>query len=81
MQFVFESSMYIFVFLWSPVLEGLNESNVNFGLVFSTFMVYLMIGSLIFRAMNSKGMKSERILLFVFTLASVAFLSTFGLMV
>lgn len=81
MQFVFESSMYIFVFLWSPVLEGLNESNVNFGLVFSTFMIYLMIGSLIFRAMNSKGMKIERILLFVFTLASVAFLSTFGLMV
>ena len=39
-----ESAMYIFVFLWTPVLLSAS-SDLPLGLVFSTFMVCIMAGS------------------------------------
>ena len=39
-----ESAMYIFVFLWTPVLLS-TSSDLPLGLVFSTFMVCIMAGS------------------------------------
>jgi len=48
-QSTFEASMYTFVFLWSPVLESLSkDAEVPFGLVFSVFMMCIMLGSSIF---------------------------------
>lgn len=45
---LFESTMYIFVFLWGPVLES-NDKNIPYGLIFAAFMVCIMIGSIVFR--------------------------------
>ena len=51
-QALFEGAMYTFVFLWTPALcEGLTKdeiSKVPYGLIFSTFMVMIMVGSSIF---------------------------------
>jgi MFS family permease len=40
---LFESSMYIFVFFWSPSLSG----EVPHGLVFTLFMIGVMLGSMV----------------------------------
>mmetsp|Transcript_10911 Transcript_10911/g.14208 ORF Transcript_10911/g.14208 Transcript_10911/m.14208 type:complete len:454 (+) Transcript_10911:283-1644(+) len=47
-QACFEGAMYLFVFSWTPTLEhsaGNNASDVHHGLIFSTFMVCIMIGT------------------------------------
>jgi len=45
-QCAFESSMYIFVFLWTPVLEAsAAPHHLPHGLVFALFMISIMIGS------------------------------------
>jgi len=45
---LFESSMYIFVFNWTPVLHHDGADPPPFGMIFSTFMMSCMIGSSIF---------------------------------
>jgi len=46
---LFEGSMYIFVFMWTPALtEGSPGKELPFGLIFSTFMVCCMAGSSLF---------------------------------
>jgi len=49
-QSLFEASMYIFVFLWTPVLEELIKEFADpsyglHGIVFSIYMVCIMLGS------------------------------------
>jgi len=44
-QSLLESCMYIFVFLWTPVLD---TGNTPLGMVFSCFMVCIMVGSALF---------------------------------
>ena len=58
-QSIFESCMYIFVFLWTPVLE---KGKPPLGLTFSSFMVAIMIGSALYSHLLVKGFKSEKIL-------------------
>lgn len=58
-QSIFESSMYIFVFLWTPVLEN---SKPPLGLTFSSFMVAIMIGSSLYTHLLRNGFKSDKIL-------------------
>ena len=41
----FEASMYIFVFMWTPALGG---SDLPFGMMFATYMMSCMLGSLLF---------------------------------
>ena len=49
MSSLFEGSMYIFVFMWTPALTGDDKSvKLPFGLIFSTFMVCCMAGSSMF---------------------------------
>ena len=50
-QSLFESVMYIFVFLWTPVLE---PGKPSLGIVFSSFMVCIMIGSAIFQILHAR---------------------------
>jgi len=46
---LFEASMYTFVFLWSPSFVASDYADdVPFGIIFSLFMVMIMIGSSIF---------------------------------
>eukprot|EP00930_Biecheleria_cincta_P039113 TRINITY_DN26904_c0_g1_i1.p1 TRINITY_DN26904_c0_g1~~TRINITY_DN26904_c0_g1_i1.p1 ORF type:complete len:448 (-),score=74.92 TRINITY_DN26904_c0_g1_i1:28-1371(-) len=49
---LFESSMYIFVFNWTPVLHHDGGAAPPFGMIFSTFMMSCMIGSSIFALCN-----------------------------
>ena len=61
-QSTFESIMYIFVFLWTPILDSAG-GNWPLGLVFSCFMVCLMIGSSINTLLLVRGIRPANILL------------------
>ena len=50
-QSLFESSMYIFIFIWTPVLD---PANASLGIVFSSFMVCTLIGSAIFQLLSAR---------------------------
>jgi MFS family permease len=56
-QSCFESCMYIFVFMWTPILEQSTPKGEKLphGLVFASFMVSMMIGSNIFKALMKIG--------------------------
>jgi len=58
-QSVLESCMYIFVFLWTPVLDS---NSTPIGMVFSCFMVCIMIGSNMFTMLTCKGHAEDQIL-------------------
>jgi multisubunit Na+/H+ antiporter MnhC subunit len=66
---LFEGSMYIFVFMWTPALSG--EEELPFGLIFSTFMVCCMGGSSVY-AIFSDSIKGEKLAVAVFAIAAVA---------
>lgn len=74
---LFEGSMYVFVFMWTPMLTNLSEkdtdgeANLPFGLIFSTFMVCCMIGSSLFSIMIEKA-RCEKIGILVFGLGSLS---------
>jgi hypothetical protein len=52
-QSIIESCMYIFVFLWTPVML-VPDSDVPLGMIFSCFMVCIMIGSSFFSKLLAK---------------------------
>lgn len=71
---LFEGSMYIFVFMWTPALTSLSEGQdvkLPFGLIFSTFMVCCMAGSSLFSILVAR-IKGEAMAVGVFGLAAVA---------
>ncbi|CAD7922599.1 unnamed protein product [Amoebophrya sp. A120] len=51
----FESSMFIFVFLWTPAVMALhpNEKTHPFGLIFALFMTGCMLGSCVFQILRN----------------------------
>lgn len=51
---LFEGSMYIFVFMWTPALKTDASTELPFGLIFSTFMVSCMAGSSLFSILVSQ---------------------------
>jgi len=77
---LFEGSMYIFVFMWTPAMTNLSKKELPpgsevvlpFGLIFSTFMVCCMAGSSMFSILIER-MKVETIGCFVISIATVAF--------
>lgn len=58
-QTMVESCMYIFVFLWTPVLM---PAHPPLGMVFACFMVAIMIGSSAYTLLLSRGHRSEDVL-------------------
>mmetsp|Transcript_8926 Transcript_8926/g.13729 ORF Transcript_8926/g.13729 Transcript_8926/m.13729 type:complete len:475 (+) Transcript_8926:104-1528(+) len=70
---LFEGSMYIFVFMWTPALQALSEKDTTlpFGLIFSTFMVSAMAGSSIFSILVAK-FKVEVMAVGVFAVSAVS---------
>merc|ERR1719293_381005 len=58
-QALLESCMYIFVFLWTPVLD---TGATPLGMVFSCFMVCIMVGSALFSILSQRGMSEAAIL-------------------
>jgi len=80
---LFEASMYIFVFLWTPKLESLSydtlpndisipqKSFLPHGLIFSTFMVHCMIGSSIY-SLASQYLRCEILCFRILVLATIS---------
>lgn len=57
-QVFFEAAMFVFVFVWTPALEytdgAIDRNEIPHGLIFSTFMIAIMIGSRLFQTMQRK---------------------------
>lgn len=72
-QSCFEGAMFIFVFIWTPALEGdLEEGqSIPHGLIFACFMVCIMIGSNVFSSVI-KTHSVENSARFVMLLAAFA---------
>ena len=71
---LFEGSMYIFVFMWTPALTSLMPDSkvpLPFGVIFSTFMISCMAGSSLFSILISR-IKGEAMAVGVFAVASVS---------
>jgi len=58
-QSLLESCMYIFVFLWTPVLD---TGSTPLGMVFACFMVCIMVGSALFSILSHRGFSEANIL-------------------
>ena len=70
-QSLVESVVYVFVFLWTPVLS---PANPPLGIVFATFMVSTMIGGVLYSLLSLQEWKPSQILLATTSLATVALL-------
>lgn len=78
-QSFFESAMYIFVFLYCPILEEAHKlsgykDELPFGLIFAGFMICIMIGSRIFNILTQKQWKVITISLPIFLLGTLSML-------
>ena len=71
-QSCFESSMYIFVFLWTPALETRGHTSIPHGVIFSSFMVCVLIGSTIFGHLVKLGFKIEHFTAHMLAVACLA---------
>jgi len=60
-QSFFEGGMFIFIFMWTPALEEVKDSDdeVPFGYVFSCFMVACILGSTLFGYFSERGNSAE----------------------
>ncbi|KAG8746369.1 hypothetical protein FRC12_014301 [Ceratobasidium sp. 428] len=78
-QTCFEGSMYLFVFLWVPSMqEAAYGESLPLGLIFSAFMVSMMLGSLLYKSLVTYCSAGESTLvlhakLSSFTLLTAAF--------
>jgi hypothetical protein len=71
----FEGSMYIFVFMWTPLLKSFvtdkDSGDLPFGLIFACFMVNCMTGSSLFSILVEK-FPVEKLGIAIFAIGSVA---------
>jgi len=79
-QSLFEGAMYSFVFMWTPALQREYEQrgqhskeSLPFGWIFATFMVSVMIGSVIFGSL-SKNQSVEKMAPPVYLIGAIALL-------
>lgn len=68
---LYEGSMYIFVFMWTPALKAGTTQDLPFGIIFSTFMVCCMAGSSLF-SIQIEIRKAEQLAVYVFAVAAIA---------
>jgi len=77
-QSLFEASMYVFVFMWTPVLEEtiseVKDATLGLhGLIFSIYMICLMLGSSLFSILI-RTLEPERLLLYTLMIACTNFI-------
>jgi MFS family permease len=73
-QSLFEGAMYTFVFMWSVAFEAIEGHDIPYGIIFASFMVSIMIGSVIYRVCTQKYMMSaEHILKQTFIVSTLMF--------
>ncbi|XP_063992766.1 molybdate-anion transporter-like [Diachasmimorpha longicaudata] len=75
-QIIFETVMYVFVFLWTPVLEPMDPS---FGFIFGIFMICIGIGSFLHSFFQSYFGVSVEILLCCSVLLGLGSIATCAL--
>jgi MFS transporter, MFS domain-containing protein family, molybdate-anion transporter len=71
---LFEGSMYIFVFMWTPLLKSFvtsEDDKLPLGLIFATFMVCCMTGSSLFSILVEKY-PVEKLAVYIFSVAALA---------
>lgn len=68
---LFESAMYIFVFLWTPVLDRAHHYP-PLGIVFSCFMLCVTLGSFLFNFTINRGMNPASVVILTVIVASLA---------
>mmetsp|Transcript_4073 Transcript_4073/g.4492 ORF Transcript_4073/g.4492 Transcript_4073/m.4492 type:complete len:451 (+) Transcript_4073:81-1433(+) len=77
-QSLFEGSMYLFVFMWTPMLENVAKEDFKtegglHGLIFAAFMIAMMVGSSVFSlAVGTMKMSIESLIKVVFLTATCA---------
>lgn len=72
-QSLFESVVFVFVFIWTPALGIVHD--IPLGIVFASFMVCFLLGSIVCDYLISKvGYKMTRMLIAISASASVIFL-------
>lgn len=69
---LFESVVYIIIFLWTPILQ---PGKPSLGIIFSCFMVCILIGQAVFQILSSKGVSISKILLGVVILSLISILT------
>lgn len=69
---LFEGSMFIFVFMWTPAMKALTTEDLPFGVIFATFMVCCMAGSSIFSILINT-IRVEKLGVYCFCVATVSF--------
>jgi len=52
MQTLFESAVFVFIFVWPPALERTLPVEIPYGLIFSCLVLSMMVGSLSVRILN-----------------------------
>eukprot|EP00808_Paulinella_micropora_P024877 g56531.t1 len=73
MSSLFESSMYTFVFLWTPILTDVDGKGIPFGTIFAVFMLSCMGGSSMFKLLSS-SYQSEQLTQVMFVVAALSLL-------
>lgn len=68
-QSLFECVMYVFVFLWTPILD---PRHPPLGIVFSVFMVCIMIGSSIYQLSQYKKTEPHNMLLLAIVMGVIS---------
>jgi len=71
MQSILESCMYIFVFMWTPVLD-VPSRPLPLGMVFACFMVCIMVGSSLYSILSSRGNSPEEVLKYCLLMISIS---------
>lgn len=76
----FEGSMYLFVFFWTPTLISSRQTSgaggsLPLGLIFSSFMCAMMIGSMTFSRLNDNHVSPSQILVDLLAIAACALLA------
>jgi MFS transporter, MFS domain-containing protein family, molybdate-anion transporter len=70
---LFESSMFIFVFLWTPAItQDSAIQNAPYGLIFALFMMGCMLGSCIYSLLTARGWDAVDLLTAVFALSAAS---------
>lgn len=74
-QSLYEGVMYLFIYIWTPTFDVLKDSKPPLGLVFSSFMLALMIGSKIYSILlGNSFLDSKKQLQLATFIASFSFL-------
>ena len=66
---LFESVIYVIIFLWTPILD---HQNPSLGIIFSCFMVCILIGQAVFQILSSRSVPVPLLLLISTAIALVA---------